>query len=90
MGALFERVLFRFIGQECVSVNIEEPGLLFTSRFAECVVRLTDLNVCKAGVCQHCPPAFARKAAGDSSGPKIDVAYCTLRHRLTIGDIAEL
>jgi hypothetical protein len=85
-----ETILSGFTCQERVSVHIEKPGLFFTSRFAECVVRLTDPNVYESGVFEHCPPAFARKAAGDSSGPKIDVAYRTLRHRLTIGDIAEL
>ena len=31
--------------QERVSINTEEPGLLFTSSFAEGVIRLTDLNL---------------------------------------------
>lgn len=83
-------MLSGFACQERVSVDIEKPGLLFTSRFAECVVRLANLNVFEAGVGQHCPPAFARKAAGDSSSPKIDVAYRALRHRFAVGDIAEL
>ena len=76
--------------EERVSVNIEEPGLLFTSRFPERVIRLTDLNVYEPCIYQHRPPAFARKAAGDSSSPKVDIAYRTLRHRLTVGDVAEL
>ena len=76
--------------EEGVSVNVEEPGLLFTSRFSEGVIRLTDLDIYETCVDQHCSPAFARKAAGDSSGPKIDIAYRTLRHRFAIGDIAEL
>jgi hypothetical protein len=53
-------------------------------------MRLTDLNAYESGIYQHRPPAFARKAAGDSGRPKIDIAYRTLRHRLTIGDVAEL
>ena len=76
--------------QERVSINIEEPGLLFPSRVPERVMRLTDLNTYESGIYQHRPPAFARKAAGDSGRPKIDIAYRTLRHRLTIGDVAEL
>ena len=76
--------------EERVSVNIEEPGFLFTSSFTEGVIRLTDLNIYEPDVCQHHPPAFARKAAGDSSSPQIDITYRTFRHRLTIGDIAEL
>ena len=76
--------------QECVSVDFEEPGLLFTSRFAESVIGLTDLNVDEAAIRQQRPPAFARKAAGDSIGPKIDIAYRALRHRLTVGNVAEL
>jgi hypothetical protein len=76
--------------QERVAVNIEEPGLLFTFSFAEGVIRLTDLNLYESYLYQHRPPAFARKATGDSSSPKIDIAYRTLRHRLTVGDIAEL
>jgi hypothetical protein len=76
--------------EERVSVNIEEPGLLFTFSFAEGVMRLTDLNVYESCIYQHRPPAFARKAAGDSSSPKVDIAYRTLRHRRAIGDVAEL
>ena len=83
-------ILAGFTCQERISVNIEEPGLLLTSRFPERIMRLTDLNVYESCIYQHRPPAFARKAAGDSGGPKIDIAYRTLRHRLTIGDIAEL
>ena len=84
------RMLAGFTSEECVSVNIEEPGLLFASRFPESVIRLTDLNGYESCVCQHRPPAFARKAAGDSSSPKVDIAYRTLRHQFTIGDVAEL
>jgi hypothetical protein len=40
-----DAILSEFTRQECVSVNIEEPGLLFTSSFAEGVIRLTDLNL---------------------------------------------
>jgi len=83
-------VLFGFARQERVSIHIEEPGLLFTSRFPERVMGLTDLNVHESRIDQHRPPAFARKASCDSSSPKIDVAYCALRHRLAIGDVAEL
>jgi hypothetical protein len=83
-------ILSEFTCQECISVNIEEPGLLFTSSFAEGVIRLTYLNIYESSLYQHRTPAFARKAASNSSSPKIDIAYRTLRHRLTIGDIAEL
>ena len=53
-------------------------------------MRLTNLNAYESGVYQHRPPAFARKAAGDSSRPKVDIPYRALRHGLTIGNIAEL
>ena len=76
--------------EERVSINIEEPGFIFTSRFTEGVIRLTDLDLYEPRLYQHRPPAFARKAAGDSSSPKVDIAYRTLRHRLTVGDIADL
>ena len=76
--------------QECVSVDFEEPGLLFTSSFPEGVVWWADLNIYESYVYQHRAPAFARKAAGDSIGPKIDIAYRALRHRLTVGNVAEL
>lgn len=87
---LATRILFGFTRQERVSINIEKPGLLLASRFPECIMRLTDLNVYESDIYQHHPPAFARKAAGDSSSPKIDIAYRAFRHRLTISDIAEL
>ena len=83
-------VLSRFTRQECVSINIKEPGLLFASRFPEGVIRLADLHVVEPAVRQYCPPAFARKAAGDSSRPEIYIAYRTLGHRLAVSDIAEL
>ena len=76
--------------EERVSVDTEEPGLLFTPRFPESVIRLADLNVYEPCIYQHRPPAFARKAAGDSTSSKVDIAYRTLRHRLTVGDITEL
>ncbi len=71
-------------------MNIEDPGFLFTSSFTEGVIRLTHLNVYESRVHQHRPPALARKAAGDSSGPEIDIAYRTLGHRLAVSDIAKL
>jgi hypothetical protein len=83
-------MLAGLMSEKRVSINLEEPGLLFSSRFPEGVIRLTDLNVYEPGFCQHCSPAFARKATGNSSSPKVDIAYRALRHRLTIGDIAEL
>lgn len=86
----FGTCLSGFTCQKRIPVNIEEPRLLFTSRFPESVIRLTDLNVHEAGVRQHPPPAFARKAAGDSSRPEINIAYRTLGHRLAISDIAKL
>ena len=58
-------MLARLTSQERVSINIEEPGFIFTSSFTEGVIRLTDLNIYETGVYQHRPPAFARKAAGD-------------------------
>ena len=76
--------------QKRVSINLEEPGLLFTSSFAKGIVWLTDLNLYEPTVYQHRAPAFARKAAGDSIGPKIDIAQRTLRHWFAIGDIAKL
>ena len=82
--------LSRFTYQERVSVDIEESRLLFTSRFPESVIRLTDLNVHEAGIRKHPPPAFARKAAGDSSRPEIDITYRTLGDRLAVSDIAKL
>jgi hypothetical protein len=87
---LSERTLLGLTRQERVSINFEEPGLLLAPSFAERVMRLTDMNVYESGIYQHHPPAFARKAAGDSSSPKVDIAYRALRHRLAIGDIAEL
>ena len=81
---------FRLDRQKGVPVDFEEPCLLFTSGFAESVARLADPHVDEADVVQHCPPTFARKAAGDSSSPKIDIAYCALRHRLAVGYISEL
>jgi hypothetical protein len=83
-----ERIMLAGLtSEERVSVDTEEPGLL-SPRFEG--VRLTDLNLYEARLYQHRPPAFARKAAGDSSSPKVDISYRTLRHRLTVGDIAEL
>ena len=83
-------MLSGFTRQERVSIDIEEPGLLFTSRFSERVTGFTDLDTYESCFQQHRPPAFARKAAGDSSRPKIDIAYCALGHRLTVGNVAEL
>jgi hypothetical protein len=85
-----ESILTRLVSEKCVSINLEKPGLLFSSRFPEGVMRLTDLNVYAPGFYQHYSPAFARKATGDSSSPKVDIAHSALRHRLTIGNIAEL
>ena len=45
-----EKRLSGFTCQERVSIYIEEPGLLFTSRFPECVMRLTDLDTYESGI----------------------------------------
>jgi hypothetical protein len=76
--------------QESVSIYIEDPGLLFASRFTEGIVGRAYLNFGKATLFQHRAPAFARKAAGDSSSPEIDAAHRALRHGLAIGDIGKL
>ena len=83
-------VLFGFTRQKCIPVNFEEPRLLFTSRFPKSVIWLTDLNVHEAGVRKHPAPAFARKAASDSSRPEIDIACRALGDRLAVSDIAKL
>lgn len=45
-----ESTLAGLTSEKCVSINIKEPGLLFTPRFAEGVIRLTDLNVYEPGI----------------------------------------
>ena len=64
----------RFACQKRISVHREEPRLFFTSGFPEGVIRLTDLDVDKSGFRQQCSPAFARKATGNSSSPKVYIA----------------
>ena len=86
----FKTILSGLTRQECVSVDIEESGLLFASSFPERVVWLADLNIYESRIHQHCAPAFARKAASDSSRPEIDIADRTLRHRFAIGNVAKL
>src|SRR5512147_407922 len=81
---------YRFACQERISVYGKEPRLSFPSGFPKGVIRRTDPDIDKSDFCQHCAPAFARKATGNSPSPKIDIAQRARRNRLTIGDIAEL
>src|SRR3989344_4782197 len=81
---------FRFACQERISVHREEPRLFFPSGFPKGVIRRTDLDIDKSDFRQHCAPAFARKPPGISPPQKIDIANRPRRHRLPIGDIAEL
>ena len=65
---------YGFACQKRISVYGEEPCFFFTSGFSKGVIRLTNLDIDKSDFCQHCAPAFTRKATGNSPSPKIDIA----------------
>ena len=88
-GALL-RISAGLTGNERIPVYLEHPRFLLTACAAEGVAGGSNLDVDKTGLLEHPLPACTRQAAGDSSGPQIDVTDGRLGHRLGICDIGEL
>jgi hypothetical protein len=63
-----------FTRGEGVTVDVERPSLGFAGRAAEGVDPRPDDHIDEADVFEHLLPACARQAAGDSTGPQIDLA----------------
>src|SRR5216684_6917166 len=82
--------LSRLAPKERISVNLEPPGILLAVGSAESVGRRADPHVDETDFLHDRPPAFARKATGNSSGPKIDVLDGRSGDRLAVGNVGEL
>ena len=80
-GALL-RISAGLTGNERIPVYLEHPCFLLTACAAEGVAGGSNLDVDKTGLLEHPLPACTRQAAGDSSGPQIDVTDSRLGHRL--------
>jgi hypothetical protein len=76
--------------QKWIAVNIEQASFGFPPGSFEGVGRRTDLDFDEARLFEHFLPARARQAAGDSSGPQVDIANGRLGDRLAVCDIGEL
>ena len=83
-------LLFRFVGQKGVAVDLKQPRLALASSAAKGVNRRADPDIDETALLKHMPPACARQAAANSIGPQIDVADRRFRHRLAIRDVDEL
>src|SRR2546423_8751527 len=81
---------FRFVGEEGVAVDLVGACLFFADRAAEGIGGWSDLDVDEACVLEHLLPARTGQPAGDSAGPKVDVAQGLGRHRPTVRDVGEL
>ena len=73
-----------------VAENPERTSVAFTARATEGVHGWSDLNVDKTRLLNHRFPAFARNATSDSSRPQVDIFRRFFRHRIGVGDVAEL
>src|SRR5258708_16925992 len=82
--------LSRLASKERIAVNLEPPSILLAVGSAECVGRRADPHVDEADFLHDRPPAFARKATGNSSGPKIDVLDGRSGDRFAVGNVGEL
>ncbi len=89
LGAPF-RISAGLVGNERIPVYLEHPRFLLTGCTAEGVAGGSNLDVDKTGLLEHPLPACTRQAAGDSSGPQIDVTDSRLGYRLGISDIGKL
>src|SRR5258708_11508476 len=76
--------LSRLASKERISVNLEPPSILLAVGSAECVGRRADPHVDEADFLHDHPPAFARNATGNSSGPNIDVLHGRSAAPLTV------
>lgn len=79
-----------FEGKERVAHDFEVPGVRFAAGSAECVNGLTNRHVDESAVLEESFPTCTRQAAGDSTGPQIDVPFRFVWNRLTVGDVGEL
>ncbi len=89
LGSIF-RISAGLAGNERIAVHLERPRSLLTACAAEGVAGGPNLDVDKTRLLEHPLPACARQAAGNSCGPKIDVADSRLGHGLGISDVSEL
>ena len=76
--------------QKRIAVNLEHASFRFTLGAFEGVRRRSDLDIGEARLFQHFLPARARQAAGDSSGPQVDIANGRFGDRLAVCNISEL
>ena len=76
--------------QECVAVDIESACLVFPCRTGKRVDGFANLHVDEPGVFEHLLPARTGQPAGDSAGPKVDVAQRLGWDRPTVRDVGEL
>ena len=76
--------------EERITVDVEQPSFLFTTRATERIDWRTDPNVDKSDLFQHFLPGCARQTTGNSGCPKIDVSDRCFRHRLSIRNVCEL
>ena len=76
--------------EERITVDIEDPGLLFASRAAKRIDRRADPNVDQTNLFQHLLPGCARQTTGNSIRPKINASNRRFGHRLAIRNIGEL
>jgi hypothetical protein len=82
--------LFRFVCQEGVAEDLEQPSLALPAGATERVNRRTDLNIDETAFLKHLPPACARQATGNSVGPKVDVAERSCWNLLAVRDVGKL
>ena len=83
-------LLFRFVGQKGVAVDLKQPRLALAAGTAEGVYRRADLDINETALLKHMPPACARQATGNSIGPQVDVADSRFRYGLAVGNVGEL
>ena len=77
-------------GEKRVAVHVERSRLRFTGRAPECVDRGANDDPREPGLLEHLLPARTGQPAGNSTGPKIDVAHRLDGNGATVGNVCEL
>lgn len=80
----------RFFGNKWIPVDLESAGVFFAACALKRVNGRSDLHADEPDLFQHFFPGCTRQTTSDSSRPKIDVLYRSLRHGFAIRDIGEL
>jgi hypothetical protein len=79
----------RLSRKERVTVDIEQPRLLFPTGTAEGIDQRADPNIDEPDLFQHVLPGCARQTTGNSGRPKVDVLNGRFGYRFAVRNVSE-